>query len=126
MFRVEDLHRRFHPGLGTARVTSHGVSMATGTGTWTSHPIATLCLLRFPDMLTPQATSSTSWRGSFSLVCLDLGSGGTGVGVKIYRAGLEVSGNRRLSGWAVCSFLTVLRMGLTEVWSALALGAFTA
>lgn len=79
-------------------MTSHGISMATGTGTWTSHPIATFCLLRFPDMLTPQATSSTLWSGSFSLVCLDLGSGGTGVGVKIYRAGLEVSRNRRLSG----------------------------
>lgn len=99
-------------------MTSYSVSMATGTGTWAHHPIATLCLLPFPDMLTSQGASSTSWSGSFSLVCLDLGSGGTGVGVKIYRAGLEVSGSRRLSGWAVCSFLTVLRMGLTEVWPA--------
>lgn len=41
------------------------------------------------------------------LVCLDLGSDGTGV--KICRAGLrEVSGNLRLSDWAVCLSLTVL------------------
>lgn len=49
--------------------------------------------------------------GSCSLVCLDLGSDGPGVGVKICRAQLEVTGIWKLWDWTVCLSLMVLGSG---------------